>query len=132
MAARGIEVSAGVAGVPGCAELPHHAIAAAAASCVSEADFQQRLAAGSRPQPSSTRGQRDRAVAPIPTSSPPAPSASTRASCSSARYPPNVRGLKSSWFVMLALLPVALITYSPWLSAYPSAASSAYRYATAP
>ena len=49
-----------------------------------------------------------------------------------ARYPPNVRGLKSSWFVMLALLPVALMTYSPWRSAYTSAASSAFRYATAP
>ena len=48
------------------------------------------------------------------------------------RYPPNVRGLKSSWFVMLALLPVALMTYSPWRSAYTSAASSAFRYATAP
>ena len=29
------------------------------------------------------------------------------------RYPPNVRGLKSSWFVMHALLPVARMTYSP-------------------
>ena len=48
------------------------------------------------------------------------------------RYPPNVRGLKSSWFVMLALLPVALMTYSPWRSAYTSAISSAFRYATAP
>ena len=43
LAARGIEVSAGFPGVPGFAELPHHAIAEAAASCVSEADFQQRL-----------------------------------------------------------------------------------------
>ena len=43
LAARGIEVSAGFPGVPGFAELPHHVIAAAAASCVSEADFQQRL-----------------------------------------------------------------------------------------
>ena len=43
LAARGIEVSAGFPGVPGFAELPHHAIAAAASSCVSEADFQQRL-----------------------------------------------------------------------------------------
>ena len=43
LAARGIEVSAGFPGVPGFAELPHHAIAAAAASCVSEADFRQRL-----------------------------------------------------------------------------------------
>ena len=43
LAARGIEVSAGFPGVPGFAELPHHAIAAAAASCVSEADFQRRL-----------------------------------------------------------------------------------------
>ena len=29
------------------------------------------------------------------------------------RYRPNLRGLKSSWLVMLALLPVALMTYSP-------------------
>ena len=43
LAARGIEVSAGFPGVPGFAELPHQAIAEAAASCVSEADFQQRL-----------------------------------------------------------------------------------------
>ena len=43
LAARGIEVSARFPGVPGFAGLPHHAIAAAAASCVSEADFQQRL-----------------------------------------------------------------------------------------
>ena len=43
LAARGIEVSTGFPGVPGFAALPHHAIAAAAASCVSEADFQQRL-----------------------------------------------------------------------------------------
>ena len=43
LAARGIEVSAGFPGVPGFAELPHHAIAEAAASCVSEADFQRRL-----------------------------------------------------------------------------------------
>ena len=43
LAARGIEVSAGFPGVPGFAELPHHAIAEAAASCISEADFQQRL-----------------------------------------------------------------------------------------
>ena len=43
LAARGIEVSTGFPGVPGFAELPHHAIAAAASSCVSEADFQQRL-----------------------------------------------------------------------------------------
>ena len=43
LAARGIEVSAGFPGVPGIAELPHQAIAEAAASCVSEADFQQRL-----------------------------------------------------------------------------------------
>ena len=43
LAARGIEVSVGFPGVPGFAELPHHAIAAAASSCVSEADFQQRL-----------------------------------------------------------------------------------------
>ena len=43
LAARGIEVSAGFPGVPGFAELPHQAIAEAAASCVSAADFQQRL-----------------------------------------------------------------------------------------
>ena len=43
LAAPGIEVSTGFPGVPGFAGLPHHAIAAAAASCVSEADFQQRL-----------------------------------------------------------------------------------------
>ena len=43
LAARGIEVSAAFPGVPGFAELPHHAIAEAASSCVSEADFQQRL-----------------------------------------------------------------------------------------
>ena len=43
LAARGIEVSGGFPGVPGFAESPHHAIVAAAASCVSEADFQQRL-----------------------------------------------------------------------------------------
>ena len=43
LAARGIEVAAGFPGVPGFAELPHHAIAEAAASCVSEADFRQRL-----------------------------------------------------------------------------------------
>ena len=43
LAARGIKVSGGVPGVPGFAELPHHAIVAAAASCVSVADFQQRL-----------------------------------------------------------------------------------------
>ena len=43
LAARGIEVSAGFPGVPGFAELPHQEIAEAAAACVSEADFQQRL-----------------------------------------------------------------------------------------
>ena len=43
LAARGIEVAAGFPGVPGFAELPHHVIAEAAASCVSEADFGQRL-----------------------------------------------------------------------------------------
>ena len=43
LTARGIEVSAGFPGVPGFAELPHHAIAEAASSCVSEADFRQRL-----------------------------------------------------------------------------------------
>ena len=49
-----------------------------------------------------------------------------------ARYAPSVRGLKSFSFVMLALLPVALMTYNPCRSAYTSAASSAFRYATAP
>ena len=48
------------------------------------------------------------------------------------RYAPNVRGLKFFSFVMLALLPVALMTYNPCRSAYTSAASSAFRYATAP
>jgi Uma2 family endonuclease len=43
LAARGIEVSAGFPGVPGFAELPDHAIAEAAAACVSEADFRKRL-----------------------------------------------------------------------------------------
>ncbi len=43
LAARGIEVSAGFPGVPGFAELPHQAIVAAAAACVSEADFRGRL-----------------------------------------------------------------------------------------
>ena len=43
LAARGIEVSAGFPGVPGFAELPDHAIAEAAAGCVSAADFRKRL-----------------------------------------------------------------------------------------
>ena len=43
LAARGIEVSAGFPGVPGFAELPAHAIVAAASACISEADFQKRL-----------------------------------------------------------------------------------------
>ena len=43
LAARSIEVSAGFPGVPGFAELPRHAIVAAANACVSEADFQERL-----------------------------------------------------------------------------------------
>ena len=44
LAARGIEVSADFATtVPGFAKLPSDAIVAAASSCVSEADFQQRL-----------------------------------------------------------------------------------------
>ena len=43
LAARGIEVSAGFPGVPGFAELPHHAIVEAASSCASEADFRKRL-----------------------------------------------------------------------------------------
>ena len=43
LAARGIEVSAGFPGVPGFAELPRHAIVAAANACVSEADFRKRL-----------------------------------------------------------------------------------------
>ena len=43
LAARGIEVSTGFPGVPGFAELPAHVIAEAAAVCVSEADFRQRL-----------------------------------------------------------------------------------------
>lgn len=33
-------------------------------------------------------------------------------------YPPNVRGLKSFSLVMLALLPVARMTYNPCRSAY--------------
>jgi len=43
LAARGIEVSPGFAGVPGFAELPDHVIADAAIACVSEADFLTRL-----------------------------------------------------------------------------------------
>ena len=43
LAARGIEVSSGFPGVPGFAELPDHVIAEAAAACVSEADFRERL-----------------------------------------------------------------------------------------
>ncbi len=43
LAARGIEVSPGFPGVPGFAELPRHAIVAAANACVSEADFQKRM-----------------------------------------------------------------------------------------
>ena len=43
LAARGIEVSPGVPGVPGFAELPDHVIAEAATACVSEADFLTRL-----------------------------------------------------------------------------------------
>ena len=43
LAARGIEVSAGFPGVTGFAELSDHAIAEAAAACVSEADFRRRL-----------------------------------------------------------------------------------------
>ncbi len=43
LAARGIEVSAGFPGVTGFAELPDHAVAEAAAACVSEADFRRRL-----------------------------------------------------------------------------------------
>ena len=43
LSARGIEVSAVFPGVPGFAELPNHAIVAAATACVSEADFHQRL-----------------------------------------------------------------------------------------
>ena len=43
LAARGIEVSPGFPGVPGFAELPDHVIAEAAAACVSEADFRERL-----------------------------------------------------------------------------------------
>ena len=39
--------------------------------------------------------------------------AGTQPALGDVRYPPNVRGLKSSWFVMLALLPVALMTYNP-------------------
>ena len=43
LAARGIAVSAGFPCVSGFAELPDHAIVAAATACVSEADFHQRL-----------------------------------------------------------------------------------------
>ena len=43
LAARGIEISAGFPGVPGFAELPRHAIVAAANACVIEADFRKRL-----------------------------------------------------------------------------------------
>ena len=43
LAARGIEVSPGFPGVPGFAEMPDHVIAEAAAACVSEADFRERL-----------------------------------------------------------------------------------------
>ena len=43
LAARGIDVSPGFPGVTGFAELPDHAIAEAAAACVSEADFRKRL-----------------------------------------------------------------------------------------
>ena len=43
LAARGIEVSSGFPGVPGFAEMPDHVIAEAAAACVSEADFRERL-----------------------------------------------------------------------------------------
>ena len=43
LAARGIEVSSGFPGVRGFAELPDHVIAEAAAACVSEADFRERL-----------------------------------------------------------------------------------------
>ena len=43
LAARGIEVSPGFPGVPGFAEVPDHVIAEAAAACVSEADFRERL-----------------------------------------------------------------------------------------
>ena len=48
------------------------------------------------------------------------------------RTRPNVRGRKFSWFVMLALLPVARITNRPCPCAYVSEDSSAFRYATAP
>ena len=43
LAARGIVLSPGFPGVPGFAELPRHAIVAAATACVSEADFRKRL-----------------------------------------------------------------------------------------
>ncbi len=43
LAARGIVLAPGFPGVPGFAELPRHAIVAAATACVSEADFRKRL-----------------------------------------------------------------------------------------
>ncbi len=44
----------------------------------------------------------------------------------------NTRGLKSVSLMMLALLPVARMTYSPRRCAYASAACSTFKYATAP
>ena len=41
--ARGIAVGLDFPGVPGFADLPVHAIAAAAAACTSQADFRERL-----------------------------------------------------------------------------------------
>ena len=41
--ARGIAVGVDFPGVPGFADLPVHAIAAAAAACTSQADFRERL-----------------------------------------------------------------------------------------